>query len=89
MWYVYMVRCGDNSLYTGITTDITRRISEHNFKDLGAKYTKAKRPVILMYRESAQNRSLALKREWAIKKLSKQQKEDLTKNNLCVTIEPC
>ncbi len=75
MWYVYIVRCADKTLYTGITTDIARRVREHNTKMLGATYTKAKRPVTLVYHEPATNRSEALKREAAIKTLSKQQKE--------------
>jgi putative endonuclease len=76
-WFVYMLRCADNTLYTGITTDIQRRVSEHNREQAGAKYTRAKRPVRLVYHESFQNRSQALKREAAIKKLSKKQKETL------------
>lgn len=77
MWYIYVVRCTDNTLYTGITTDIQRRLNEHNREETGAKYTKAKRPVFLAYLETAKNRSQALKREACIKMLSKQQKEDL------------
>ncbi|MCX6793652.1 MAG: GIY-YIG nuclease family protein [Candidatus Gottesmanbacteria bacterium] len=79
MWYVYILRCADNTLYTGVTTDIQRRMGEHNRKQLGAKYTRAKRPVTLVYKEEAADRGSALKREWTIKKLSKQQKENLTK----------
>ena len=78
-WFVYIVRCADNTLYTGITTDIARRVDEHNRGLMGAKYTRMKRPVTLVYTESTDSRSSALKRERAIKKLSKQQKEDLTK----------
>ena len=77
MWFVYIVRCADNSLYTGITTDLVRRIKEHNSLKTGAKYTKMKRPVILVYREPAKTRSKALKREAAIKRLSRPQKERL------------
>lgn len=73
MWYVYIVRCVDTSLYTGITTDVKRRVQKHN-KGIGAKYTKMRRPVTLVYQETAKNRSAALKREWAIKHLSKQEK---------------
>jgi putative endonuclease len=81
MWFVYIVRCADNTLYTGITTDIARRVREHNREQVGSKYTRAKRPVTLVYHESVSNRSEALKREAAIKKLSKQQKEYLTKTH--------
>jgi putative endonuclease len=75
MWLVYIVRCADSTLYTGITTDITRRVREHNGQiTSGAKYTLSKRPVILVYSELAPSRSAALKREAAIKKLSHTQK---------------
>lgn len=75
-WYVYIVRCADNTLYTGITTDITRRVREHN-GDVGngAWYTKLRRPVALVYAETTDSRSNALKREWAIKRLSRNNKE--------------
>ncbi len=88
-WHVYILRCADNTLYTGVTTDIERRIHEHNIKSSGAKYTKAKRPVTLVYSEAVPNRSAALKREAAIKKLSKREKENLTRHPGYVTIEPC
>jgi putative endonuclease len=89
MWSVYIVRCADNTLYTGVTTDIQRRVSEHNREDAGAKYTRAKRPVTIVYHEPFPNRSQALKREAEIKKLSKQQKENLTRSTRYATIEPC
>ncbi len=76
-WYVYLLRCSDNTLYTGITTDLTRRLKEHNSSKLGAKYTRARRPVQLAYVEAAQNRSLASKQECQLKKLSKIKKEQL------------
>ena len=67
-WFVYIVKCSDNSLYTGITTDIIRRINEHNTDNLkGAKSLRGKRPVILVYREKFTNQSKARKREAAIK----------------------
>ena len=74
LWYVYIVECIDNTLYTGITTDIDRRISEHNSSDRGAKYTKSRRPVELVYFEESENRSTASKRECAIKKLTRSDK---------------
>lgn len=74
LWYVYMVECVDNTLYTGITTDIDRRISEHNSIGLGAKYTRSRQPVKLVYLESCENRSIASKREYVIKKLKKKEK---------------
>ncbi len=73
-YYVYIVKCSDDTLYTGITTDIKRRIDEHNHSDKGAKYTRLRRPVHLVYMEEAANRSLASQREYAIKKLSRSEK---------------
>lgn len=67
-YFVYIVQCSDYTLYTGITTDIERRIEEHNFSVKGAKYTRARRPVTLVYSQSCQNRSEASKREYFIKK---------------------
>lgn len=78
-WFVYIVRCSDNTLYTGVTTNISRRVREHNSKGAGAKYTKTKRPVTLVYQESVSTRSDALKREAYIKNLPKKHKENLTK----------
>jgi putative endonuclease len=69
-WYVYIIRCRDNSYYTGITTDLTRRIDEHNSSKKGARYTRPRRPVELVYSEQAASRSMATRRESQIKKLS-------------------
>jgi len=74
MWWVYIVECVDNSLYTGITTNIDRRIKEHNTSNKGAKYTRSRRPVSLIYKESCENRSIASKREYEIKKLKRADK---------------
>lgn len=79
MYYIYILECADNSLYTGITTDLKRRLEEHNSSQLWAKYTSARRPVKLVYFEEVENRSLASKRENEIKKLSKTQKNELIK----------
>jgi putative endonuclease len=77
-WTVYVLRCKDDSLYTGVTTDIERRIDEHNNDNkLAASYTKSRRPVKLVYSESCDDRSQALKREMGIKRLTKKQKEAL------------
>ncbi|WP_343816208.1 GIY-YIG nuclease family protein [Colwellia asteriadis] len=76
-WWVYLLRCNDNSLYTGITTDVSRRLHEHNTSKLGAKYTRAKRPVTLAYQEEALNKSTAASREYQLRKLTKQKKEHL------------
>ena len=80
LWFVYIVRCKDGTLYTGITTDLERRVNEHNTSNKGAKYTRSKRPVQLVYHETYPNRSEASKREYMIKKrLSKEEKEELIK----------
>lgn len=81
-WYVYFLRCNDNSLYTGITTDINRRLHQHNNTKLGAKYTRAKRPVTLVFIESASDKSTASKREYQLRKLKKIQKERLVSTYL-------
>jgi len=77
MRYVYMLRCSDGSYYTGITTDIERRLSEHNTSSLGAKYTKARRPVTLVWAKEANSRSEASKEERRVKKLKRAEKEML------------
>lgn len=77
-YYVYMLRCKDNSLYTGITNDLEKRLEAHN-SGKGAKYTRSHRPVTLAYSEKLPDRSSALRREAEIKKLTRQQKEELIK----------
>jgi putative endonuclease len=81
-WYVYLLRCKDNSLYAGITTDINRRLHQHNHTKLGAKYTRAKRPVTLVFLEAASDKSTASKREYQIRKLTKLNKEELVSTYL-------
>lgn len=76
MNYVYILRCSDNSLYTGWTNDLRKRIKTHN-QGKGGKYTRSRLPVTLVYFETVSNKSEGLKREHAIKKLSKKQKENL------------
>ncbi|AVQ45190.1 GIY-YIG nuclease family protein [Clostridium botulinum] len=73
MAYVYIVECRDKTLYTGWTTDVERRVSQHN-KGKGAKYTRARRPVVLKYFEKFDTNREAMKRECEIKKLSRQDK---------------
>ncbi len=73
-YFVYILECSDSTLYTGITTDIDRRIHEHNNSPKGAKYTRVRRPVKLLYLEEAKDKSEASKREYAIKKLSREKK---------------
>ena len=72
-WYVYMLRCGDGSLYTGSTTDVERRLREHQ-GGTGARYARSRPPVTLAYAEEAPDRSAAQRREAAIKKLPRAQK---------------
>ncbi len=73
-WFVYIIRCSDNSLYTGVTTNIERRFKEHQESKKGSKYARAKIPLRVVYQETHPNRSEAQKRESAIKKLSKSEK---------------
>ena len=84
-WFVYMLRCADNSLYTGVTTNIERRLKEHNEDKAGAKYTRAKRPVFLVYEEPAESRSAACQREYQLKQLKKSDKESLVKGELTIS----
>ncbi len=79
-WSVYIVRCADETLYTGIAKDAARRVEEHNLNDLlAASYTRARRPVVLVYQEAVATRSEALKREYQIKQMSRAEKERLLK----------
>jgi putative endonuclease len=76
MWFVYMVRCSDRSLYTGVTTDAKRRVAEHN-DGRGARYTRSRGPVELVYLERARNRGAALTREHEIKRMNTEGKRAL------------
>lgn len=73
-YFVYIVQCADETLYTGSTNDIEKRMIAHNNSKNGAKYTKTRRPVLLVYTEIHDTKSLALKREAQIKKLSREKK---------------
>jgi putative endonuclease len=73
IWYVYILECADGTFYTGITNNLDKRIKAHN-SGKGAKYTKGRGPVELVYQESKQNKSEALKSEFALKKLTREQK---------------
>jgi len=74
LWWMYVVRCSDDSLYTGITTDVVRRVKEHNGSSKGAKYTRSRRPVSLETSVMFANRSQALKAEYSFKSLSRDKK---------------
>jgi putative endonuclease len=75
-WWVYVLRCRDGTLYTGVTTDPDRRLSQHN-AGTASKYTRSRRPVAMVYRETAKGHGAALRRELAIKKLSRSAKDAL------------
>jgi predicted GIY-YIG superfamily endonuclease len=75
-WYIYILRCADNTLYTGSTDDVERRVAVHN-SGKGAKYTRGRTPVEVVYTEECESCSAALKREYAIKQLSRQEKLNL------------
>lgn len=75
-WVVYILKCGDNTLYTGITNDFDARLAAHE-GGMGAKYTKGRGPFTVMYQEECEDRSAASKREMAIKKLSRAEKNRL------------
>jgi putative endonuclease len=77
MYHVYILRCADGTFYTGITVDIKRRVEEHNLSKLGAKYTRVRRPVELIYSRRFRTRSAACKEECRIKALSRGQKLEL------------
>ncbi|MDD5051493.1 MAG: GIY-YIG nuclease family protein [Sulfuricurvum sp.] len=74
---LYILKCSDNTYYTGIAVDVEKRLNEHNTSDKGAKYTRSRRPLTLMYTEMCVDKSTALKRELAIKKMKRSDKEAL------------
>ena len=77
-WAVYLIKCADNTLYTGVTTDIERRVNEHNTDDKkAAKYTRARRPVALVWSEEHPNRTKACQREYEIKRWPRAKKVEL------------
>jgi len=84
-WTMYLIRCGDGSLYTGITTDVERRLREHNDENgagRGAKFLRGRQPLTLVYQTALANRSEALRMEYTVKQLSKADKEALVDNRL-------
>ena len=80
-WYLYILHCKDNTLYTGITTDVEKRLEAHR-SGKGAKYTRGRTPLELVYREECENHSHALRREWEIKKLTRTEKEILIESSV-------
>ena len=84
MYHLYLLKCADKSLYAGITTDLVRRVREHNGAKLGAKYTRFRRPVKLVWAKKFKTRSVASKAEYQLKQLSRPEKLALIKKfNLC------
>ena len=77
-WYVYILRCGDDTLYTGITNDLARRLKAHN-AGTASKYTRVRRPVDMVYQEEVETKGDALRREYQIKTMSRIQKQALIK----------
>jgi len=88
-WYVYMIRASDDYLYTGITTDVQRRFDEHRNPEKGARFFRGRTPVEVVYTETHPDRSSALKREAAIKNLSREQKVKLVEGWIKLPRRPC
>lgn len=80
-YFVYIVECADTTLYTGITTDLERRLTEHNQSEKWAKYTRVRRPVMLVYSEKHASRSEACQREYTIKQLSREEKLEMMRKH--------
>jgi len=87
-WHVYILRCADDTLYTGITTDVERRLAEHNASARGATYTRGRRPVRLVWQASAANRSDASRQEHRLKRLTRAAKEHLVDVAVAGQAEP-
>lgn len=79
VWYLYILRCRDGSFYTGVTTDIDRRLRQHR-KGTASRYTRSRRPLMLIHQEKCGNRSQALRRECVVKALSRRRKEELIRD---------
>jgi predicted GIY-YIG superfamily endonuclease len=79
-WLLYILKCSDGTFYTGITNDIQRRLRMHN-DGSASRYTRSRLPVKLIYREPCRSRSLALRKEWAIKRLPRKEKEHYIRSN--------
>ena len=86
-WFLYILRCADDTLYTGITDDIPRRMAQHN-AGKGAKYTRGRGPVELLYQEEFMNRGEASKREYQVHQMSRREKLELISRNNTQTVTP-
>ena len=82
-WFVYIIRSDDDSLYTGVTTDVERRFDEHSDGPRGARFFNGRKPVEIVYTEPGHSRSSALQREAVIKKMSRQEKVELLESGSC------
>ena len=87
-WFVYILRCGDNTLYTGITDDVEKRLTAHR-AGKGAKYTRGRGPLELLHKEELPDKPTALRREIAIKKLPRQKKLELGRESVDIATEKC
>jgi len=86
-WHLYLIRCHDGSLYTGITTDVARRLAEHQENNgAGAKYLRSRGPLVLAFQKKLGSRSLALAVESKVKKLSKARKEELVRTKKYIEV---
>ena len=85
-YFIYILECKDNTLYTGSTNDLEKRVLAHNTLKTGAKYTKARRPVILKYSEKFRTKSKAMKREYVIKNLTRGEKLELIKKFFVIPV---
>ena len=86
-WWVYLVECADNTLYTGISTDVMRRVKEHNTSPRGARYTHSRRPVTLRYTEGPFTRQVAMRREREIKGFTRRDKQSLISTGAELKVE--
>lgn len=87
MYHLYIIKCADETLYTGIAVDLKRRIGEHNSSGLGAKYTRSRRPVKLVYSKKFRNRSTASKEEARIKALSRKEKLEMIRAQALLLVQ--
>lgn len=83
-WFLYILKCGDGTLYTGITTDLDRRTAQHN-RGIASRYTRSRLPVLVVHQEPCKDRSSALKKEYAMKQLSRAEKDEYIKKKHRIT----
>lgn len=81
-WFLYILKCGDGTLYTGVTLDLDRRVAQHN-NGTASRYTRSRLPVRVIHQERCKDRSSALKKEYAMKQLSRTEKEEYIRDLFC------